>query len=149
VQLKLKAKEISVLISEFLTGGQHGRVPIGYRIGRETIQHGIRLRLVRQRDGVTFGTLRPVHTVREENWGTAWGFSVYWDDYRKKNRHSLMFTEVDIEYFELVSASAADRPTIERIRRAKYSSPQLVVPFAEVALYRGTELVGTFEMLVD
>jgi hypothetical protein len=110
VQLKRKAKEISVLISKFLDGGQHGRVPIGYRIGRETIQHGIRLRLVRQRDGVTFGTLRPVHTVREENWGTAWGFSVYfsvyWDDYRKKNRHSLMFTEADLEYFELVSASA-------------------------------------------
>jgi hypothetical protein len=106
VQLKRKAKEISVLISKFLDGGQHGRVPIGYRIEREKIQHGIRLRLLRQRDGVTFGTLRRVHTLREENWGTAWGISVYWDDYRKKNRHSLMFTEADLEYFELVSASA-------------------------------------------
>jgi hypothetical protein len=117
-------------------------------IEREKIQRGIRLRLLRHRDGVTFGTLRRVHTVRQENWGTAWGFSVYWDDYRKKNRCSLMFTEADLEYFELVSASA-DRPTTERIRRAKYSLPQLVLPFIEVALYRGTEVVGTFEMLVD
>jgi len=76
------------------------------------------------------------------------GFSVYWEDYRKKNRHSLMFTEADLEYFELASASA-DRPIIERIRSAKYSLPQLVLPFTEVALYRGTEVVGTFEMLVD
>jgi hypothetical protein len=50
--------------------------------------------------------------------GPRVGFSVYWEDYRKKNRHSLMFTEADLEYFELVSASA-DRPTVERIRPAK------------------------------
>ena len=59
-----------------------------------------------------------------------------------------MFTEADLEYFELVSASA-DHPTIERLRPAKYSSPQLLLPFTEVALYRGTEVVGTFEVLVD
>jgi hypothetical protein len=117
-------------------------------IERETIQRGIRLRLLRHRDGVTFGTLGRVHTVRQENWGTTWGFTVYWDDYRKKNRCSLMCTEADLECFELVSASA-DRPTIERVRPAKYSTPQLVLPFTEVALYRGTEVVGTFEMFVD
>jgi hypothetical protein len=65
-----------------------------------------------------WGVLVGVDTVREENWGPRVGFSVYWEDYRKKNRHSLMFTEADLEYFELVSASA-DRPTVERIRPAK------------------------------
>jgi hypothetical protein len=28
--------------------------------------------------------------------GHGMGFSVYWDDYRKKNRHSLMFKELVI-----------------------------------------------------
>lgn len=55
-------------------------------IEREKVQHGTRLRLLRQRDGVAFGTVGRVDTIREENWGTAWGFSVYWGDYRKKTR---------------------------------------------------------------
>jgi hypothetical protein len=114
----------------------------------EKIQHGTKLRLLRQRDGVAFGALGRVDTIREENWGTAWGFNVYWDDYRKKNRYSLFFTEADLEHFELVSASA-DRPAIERIPPAKYSPLQLVLPFTEVALYRGTEVVGTLEMSID
>jgi hypothetical protein len=97
---------------------------------------------------VAAGTLGRVHTVREENWGTAWAFSVYWEDYRKKNRYSLFFTEADLEHFELVSPSA-DRPTIQRIGPANSSPLQLVLPFTEVALYRGTEVVGTFEMSID
>lgn len=76
------------------------------------------------------------------------GFSVYWDDYRKKNRYSLFFTEADLECFELVSASA-DRPIIERLRIGKSLPLQLLLPFTEVALYRGTEVVGTFEMSID
>jgi hypothetical protein len=117
-------------------------------VERDKIQHGTRLRLLRQRDGVAFGALGRVDTVREENWGTAWGFSVYWDDCRKKNRYSLFFTGADLKHFELVSA-ADDRPMIQRIRTAKSSPLQLVLPFTEVALYRGTELVGTFEMSID
>jgi hypothetical protein len=89
-----------------------------------------------------------VDVIREKNVATAWAFGVYWDDYRMKNRHSLFFTEAHLEYFELVSASA-DLPTVERIRPSKSSPLQLVLPFSEVALYRGTEVVGTFEMLVD
>ena len=58
-----------------------------------------------------------------------------------------MFTEADLEYFELVSASA-DRPMIERIRPAKSPPQQLVLPFTEVALYRGTEVVATFQMSI-
>jgi hypothetical protein len=75
-----------------------------------------------------------VDTIREENWATAWGFSVYWDDYRMKNRYSLFFTEADLERFELV-LGLADRPTIERIGPAKSSPLQLVLPFTELALY--------------
>jgi hypothetical protein len=52
------------------------------------------------------------------------------------------FSESDLEYFELVSASA-DRPTIERRRSAKSSPVQLVLPFTEGALHRGTEVIGT------
>jgi hypothetical protein len=117
-------------------------------IEREKIHQGTKLRLLRQRDGVAFGALGQVDTIREENWGTAWAFSVYWDDYRKKNRYSLFFTEADLEHFELVSASA-DCPTIEPIRLAKSSPLQLALPFTEAALYRGTEVVGTFEMSID
>jgi hypothetical protein len=117
-------------------------------IEQEKIRHGTRLRLLRQRDGVGFGIVGRVHTIREENWGTAWGFSLYWEDYRQKNRYSLFFTEADLEHFELVAASA-DRPMIEPIRPSKSSPLQLVLPFTEVALYRGTELVGTFEMSID
>jgi hypothetical protein len=73
---------------------------------------------------------------------------MYWDDYRKKNRYSLFFMEADLEHFVLVSASA-DRPPIERIRRPKSSPLQLVLPFTEVALYRGTDLVGTFDISID
>jgi hypothetical protein len=54
-------------------------------------------------------------------------------------------TEADLEHFELVSASA-DRRTMEPIRPGKSSPLQLVLPFTEAALYRGTDLVGTFEM---
>jgi hypothetical protein len=53
-------------------------------VERNKIQRGTRLRLLRQRDGAAFGALGQVDTIREQNWGTAWGFSVYWDDYRKK-----------------------------------------------------------------
>lgn len=123
-------------------------VTIGYMIERDKIQHGTRLRLLQQRDGVAFGTVGHVDTIRKENWGTPWGFRVYWEDYRKKNRYSLMLTEADLEYFELVSASAGGL-RIERIRLAKSSPLQLVLPFTEVALYRGTDIVGTFETLVD
>ena len=79
--------------------------------------------MLRQRDGVAFGTVGRVDTIRKENWGTTWGFSVYWDDYRKKNRYSLIFTEADLEQFELVSASA-DRLMTERIRPSKSSPTQ-------------------------
>jgi hypothetical protein len=53
-------------------------------VEREKIQRGTRLTLLGQRDGVASGTLARVDTVREENRGAAWGFSVYWDDYRKR-----------------------------------------------------------------
>jgi hypothetical protein len=45
-----------------------------------------------------------VDTIREENWGTAWG----WDDYRRKNRYSLFFTEADLEAFEIVTEDTAE-----------------------------------------
>jgi hypothetical protein len=88
-----------------------------------------------------------VDTIREENWGGRRGPLAYWDDYRKKNRYSLFFTEADLEHFELVSASA-DRPTMEPIRPGKSSPLQLALPFTEAALYRGPEVVDTFEMLI-
>ncbi len=72
-------------------------------------------------------------TVREENWGTAWGFSVYWDDSRKKNRYSLFFTEADLDCFELVAETAA-RPIVERLRLSKSSPLQLALPFTEMAV---------------
>jgi hypothetical protein len=114
----------------------------------EKIKHGMRLRLLRQLGDVAVGTVGRVDIIREKNVATTWAFGVYWDDYRMKNRHSLLFTEADLEHFELVSASA-DRPMIERLRLAKSSPQQLVLPFTEVALYRGTEVVGSFEMSID
>jgi hypothetical protein len=39
----------------------------GYIFEREKIQHGTRLKLLRQRDGVPSGTLARVDTIREEN----------------------------------------------------------------------------------
>ena len=122
-------------------------VTTGYMVERDGIQHGTRLRLLRQRDGVAFGTVGRVDTVRAENWGTAWGFSLYWEDHRQKNRYSLFFSEADLAYFELLSASP--RPMIDRIRPIKSLPTQLLLPFSEVALYRGTEVVGTFEMSID
>ena len=116
-------------------------------VERDGIQHGPRLRLLRQRDGVAFGTVGRVDTVRAENWGTAWGFSLYWEDHRQKNRYSLFFSEADLAYFELLSAS--HRPMIQGIRPSKSSPTQLLLPFIEVALYRGTEVVGTFEMAIE
>ena len=119
-------------------------------IEREKIQRGTRLRLLRQRDGVACGTVGRVDTIREENWGAAWGFSVYWDDYRKKNRYSLYFTEADLENFELAGASQSPVYAGKVARRhARVSSVQLVLPFTEVALYRGTDIVGSFEMVID
>ena len=119
-------------------------------IEREKIQRGTRLRLLRQRDGVACGTVGRVDTIREKNWGAAWGFSVYWDDYRKKNRYSLYFTEADLENFELAGASQSPLYAGKVARRqARFSSIQLVLPFTEVALYRGTEIVGSFEMVID
>lgn len=104
----------------------------GYMIERERIQRGTKLKLLRQRDGVTSGTLGNVDTVREENWGTAWGFSVYWDDYRKKHRYSLFFSEADLKYFELVEG-AADLAVVElRVFPAAIS----------VAVYRSGTLSG-------
>jgi hypothetical protein len=117
-------------------------------VERENIQVGTRIKLLIERNGVAAGTPAQVETIRAENWGTAWAFSVQWDDHRKKNRYSLFFTEADLAYFELVSASA-DRPVIGRIRPARFSSFQLMLPFTEVALYRGTEVIDTFEMLID
>ena len=119
-------------------------------IERDKILHGTRLRLLRPKDVVAQGTLGRVDTVREENWGAAWGFSVYWDDYRKKNRYSLYFTEADLENFELAGASQSPVYAGKVARRhARVSSVQLVLPFTEVALYRGTDIVGSFEMVID
>ena len=95
---------------------------------REKIQNGTRLRLLRQRDG---GVLACTGMIPGKRIGTA-------SSSRK----------LHLEHFELVSASA-DCPIIERIRSAKCSPLQLVLPFTEVALYRGTEAVGTFEMSID
>ena len=117
---------------------------IGYMLEREKIQHGTRLRLLRQRDGVAPGTLGSVRTVREENPATAWGFSVYWDDYSKKNRYSLMFTEADLEAFEIVTEDVAE-VVVKSSRRARYSSEQLDLPFTEWVLYRGNDVVDSFE----
>ncbi len=99
-----------------------------------------KLRLLRQRDGTAPGTQRRAATVREENWGTPWGFGMYWDDHRKKN--SLVFTEADLEYFEPVSA-LNDRPIVGPIRLAKSFPLPLVLLLTVVALYRGTEVVRT------
>ncbi len=139
---------MTVAVQGNVDDGTSISVTNGDMVERDKIQRGAGLRLLRQKDDVTSGTGAWVRTVREENWGTAWAFSVYWDDYRIKNRYSLFFTEADLEHFELVSASN-DRPIIERIRHSTSSPLQLVLPFTEVALYRGTEVVGTFEMSVD
>ena len=113
-------------------------------IEREKIQSGTRVRLLRQRDGVASGTLARVQTIRQENWGTAWGFSVYWDDYRTKNKYSLMLTEADLEAFEIVTEDTA-KVVVKSSRRARYSSEQLDLPFTEWVLYRGNDVVDSFE----
>ena len=113
-------------------------------VEREKIKDGTRLRLLRQKDGVPAGTLARVHTIREGNWGTVWGFSVYWDDYRTKNKYSLMFTEADLEAFEIVSEDTAE-VVVNSSRRARYSSEQLELPFTEWVLYRGNDMVDSFE----
>lgn len=109
-------------------------------VERENIQRGTRLKLLSQRDGVASGTLARVDTVREENRGTAWGFSVYWDDYRKKNRYSLFFTEADLESFELAEEKWPIPETGAILRPL-----QLALPFTQWQLYRGTDVLGDGE----
>jgi hypothetical protein len=92
------------------------------------IQQGMRLRLLRQLDGVAFGTVGRVDIIREKNMATAWAFGVYWDDYRMKNRHSLFFTEADLGAFEIVGEDTAE-VVVKPLRRARYSSEQLDLPF--------------------
>ena len=113
-------------------------------IERKKIQHGTKLRLLRQRDGVASGTLARVHTIREESWGTTWGFSVCWDDYRTKNKYSLMLAEADLEAFEIVTEDTGE-VVVKSSRRARYSSEQLDLPFTEWVLYRGNHVVDSFE----
>jgi hypothetical protein len=113
-------------------------------VERHKIQHGTRLRLLRQRDGVAFGALGRVDTIREENWGTAWGFSVYWDNHRKKNRYSLFFTEADLEPFEILIADTA-KVVVKSFCKPRRSSEQLDLPFTRWILYRGSDAVDSFE----
>jgi hypothetical protein len=102
---------------------------------RENIQHGTRLRLLRPQHGVAFGTMGRVDIIREKNMATAWAFGLYWDDYRMKNRHSLFFTEADLEAFEIVTEETAE-VVVKPLRRARYSSEQLDLPFTGWIMYR-------------
>jgi hypothetical protein len=61
-----------------------------------------------------------------------------------KNRHSLFFTEADLEAFEIVPEETAEM-IVKSLRPARYSSEQLDLPFTEWIMYRGNEVVDTFE----
>lgn len=108
---------------------------------RENIRCGVRLRSLRPQHRVTFGTLGRVDTIREENWATGWGFSIYWDVYRIKNRYSLFFTDAELEAFEIVTEETAE-VVVKPLRRARYSFEQLALTFTEWIMYRGTDVVG-------
>jgi hypothetical protein len=125
-------------------------VSIGYiMVTREQIQNGTRLRLLNPLGNIAVGTIGIVQSIREERRDIAWAFCVYWEDYALKNRFSLYFSEVDLGSFEVVEDvppaeihPASIRPTKARSRD---SPNQLTLPFTEWCLYRGTELVDSFE----
>jgi hypothetical protein len=132
-------------------------VSIGYTmVTREQIQRGVRLRLLRPLGNIAANTIGLVQiaryrsqSIREERSDTAWAFSVYWEDYGLKNRFSLYFTEGDLGVFEVASeVPAADiHLTSSRSRRrfTKDAPNQLALPFTEWCLYRGADVVGSFE----
>ena len=67
-----------------------------------------------------------------------------WEDERQKNWYSLFFSEADLVYFELLSASHAAYDGTHT--SVEIFADAITVAFIEVALYRGTEVIGTFEM---
>jgi hypothetical protein len=118
-------------------------------VTREQIQNGIRLRLLRPLGNIAANTIGIVQTIREERSDSAWAFSVYWEDYGLKNRFSLYFTEGDLGVFEVASevlpAAETNLPSIRSARRSRDVPNQLTLPFTEWCLYRGTELIDSFE----
>jgi hypothetical protein len=118
-------------------------------VTREQIQNGTHLRLLNRLGNVAVGTVGIVRTIREERSDIAWAFSVYWEDYGLKNRYSLYFTEGDLGVFEVASEipTAEIHPTSIRPAKARPrdSLNQLALPFTEWCLYRGTDVIGSFE----
>lgn len=109
---------------------------------RDQIRPGMRLRVLRQVGGVPRGMVGRVDTIREERWGTPWGFSLYWQDGRVKNRYSLYFVETDLAIFEMIVE--APEPTASQ-HVPETSVHQLPLPFTEWSLYRGSDVVDSYE----
>ncbi len=117
-------------------------VTIGYMLERDKIRPGLKLKLLRQLQQIKPGTVALVDTVKEETWSQKWAFSVRWENYRLKNRYSLCFGEGELEHFELLEDLAESTDEVLRLT----PSTQLLLPFTQVHLYRGAEIVGDFEM---
>jgi hypothetical protein len=117
-------------------------------VTREEIQNGVRLRLLRPLGNIAVDTIGIVQTIREERSDIAWAFSVYWEDYGLKNRYSLYFGEGDLGVFEVagevVPAEIPARST-RRSTQRRQAPNQLTLPFTEWCLYRGADVVGSFE----
>jgi hypothetical protein len=120
-------------------------------VTREQIQNGTRLRLLNPLGNIAANTIGIVQSIREERSDTAWAFSVYWEDYALKNRFSLYFTEGDLGVFEVASegVSRVDpgfiKSSTTRSTRRLEAPNQLTLPFTEWCLYRGADVVGSFE----
>ncbi len=113
-------------------------------VKRDQIYHGVKLRAVQQLHHIAPGTVGTVTSISEARQDAAWAFSLYWQDYSLKNRYSLYFSEADIEAFEILTEDTAEA-LIRPSRRARYSAEQLDLPFTEWVLYRGSDIVDTFE----
>jgi hypothetical protein len=120
-------------------------------VTREQIQNGTRLRLLRPLGNIAVDTIGIVQTIREERSDTAWAFSVYWEDYGLSNRFSLYFTEGDLGVFEVASEGVPrvdrgfTRHATRRSTQRRQPPNQLTLPFTEWCLYRGADVVGSFE----
>jgi hypothetical protein len=118
-------------------------------VTREQIQRGTRLRLLRPLGNIAANTIGIVQTIQEERSDTPWAFSVYWEDYALKNRFSLYFGEGDLGVFEVVEDGPAREihlPSVRSRKRFTKDAPnQLTLPFTEWCLYRGADVVGSFE----
>jgi hypothetical protein len=55
-----------------------------------------------------------------------------------------MLAEADLEAFEIVTEDTAE-VVVKSSRRARYPSEQLDLPFTKWVLYRGNDVVDSFE----